>query len=244
MTSIKRTALIFSLLASGVIALLFFVYFVALMTVYYTLAELLILFVLVSPLLSFIIKRYWHSADDDVILYPLFMTALLALALLVAAVANKNRFNPRLDVQRMIMVRHFVGHMGSYAHIKYSDEYSGKGYLVGKAIVVNSSSEEVDNLYFHLPGRIRASKPDEVGTVILVHCSTENTGEYEGGGAASRKNCDIEIFDKATRVIIGSESFSGATPSSIVAPAGSGNSAERPTEDMVKYLAGLPVRAR
>jgi hypothetical protein len=89
---------------------------------------------------------------------------------------------------RSSVVRPFAGHLNEYNDIpglknafpESRDDHFGGGraissertggygrpYVTGKVIPVNKAANKVDNLYFSLPKTFRATKPEEVGTIV------------------------------------------------------------------------------
>src|SRR5262249_27247897 len=73
------------------------------------------------------------------------------------------------------------------------------GKVKGKMVVVNVNERKIDDLYFALPDHLRASKPEEVATVVLL---TWGKIRISGNGPISsftsveyQMICQVRVFD-------------------------------------------------
>src|SRR5947199_9432348 len=80
---------------------------------------------------------------------------------------------------------------------------------LGKVVMVNADNLSLDNLHFAIPDDLRAWTPAEVTTVVQLRTQDREVGRYEGGGRALQQTVTVTVFDKASRVLLGSATFTG-----------------------------------
>src|SRR5262249_8471941 len=112
----------------------------------------------------------------------------------------------------------------------------------GKVLPVSVTDKKVDWFYYDVPQDMRATTPEEVGTVVQLFWGEDKVGEYHpGGGGAYVRTCRVVVIDHEKRLAVGEASFRGGDP-----PRSSRNGVSQhgsyPTESMVSFLKSLPKR--
>jgi hypothetical protein len=111
---------------------------------------------------------------------------------------------------------------------------------VGKMVLVDQASKEVDWTLFDLPDDLRATKPEEVVTVVLLNWRKGKVGDYEGGGAAYQQNVTVTVIDLATKTVLCYNEIYGGPPPQNIDSRSSEGTGSKPTKELVEYLKGLP----
>jgi hypothetical protein len=115
------------------------------------------------------------------------------------------------------------------------------GTSVKKVVVIDVADKDVDSLHFDLPDDLRAATPAEVTTVVWLNWSKNQIGTYTGGGSAYQWSCQVTVIDKATRTTIRQQTFTGSRPpQSVRARRGTSHSGDKPTDQVINFLRGLP----
>jgi hypothetical protein len=167
----------------------------------------------------------------------------------------------------------FHSYLDSYTNVDgFKKEVVDHGYIVGKVIVMDlSNSRFVDSLrrklgidswnqincreFRKLPVGLRASTPEEVGTIVWLIWGRERVGTYmeyrllrgdRVGPSAYRITCEVVVINKAKTAILDRVKFSGDDPpEKISKPSESlmnfDEYGSRPTEQIVKYIKSLPI---
>jgi len=110
----------------------------------------------------------------------------------------------------------------------------------GKMVVVNVEKRGIDDLHFDLPGDLSASKPDEVGTVVLLRW--EERQMLKGPNALLARPepgmyCmvgKVKVFDWESKSEIASATIYGDPPPGYKIPG------PKPKTQVLKYLTDLP----
>ena len=125
-------------------------------------------------------------------------------------------------------------------------------YRTGKVLIVDRKLRAVDETQRWVPDGMRALRPEEVQTLIAVNkCYETEVGQYERltrrpqsqmppGPVASEHSCDLVLIDFPGRTLIGSATLT--RPARLVISRGSSGAAGRPNEEIVRFVAFLPVR--
>ena len=125
-------------------------------------------------------------------------------------------------------------------------------YRTGKVLIVDRKLRAVDETQRWVPDGMRALRPEEVQTLIAVNkCYETEVGQYERltrrpqsqmppGPVASEHSCDLVLIDLPGRTLIGSATLT--RPARLVISRGSSGAAGRPNEEIVRFVAFLPVR--
>ena len=110
----------------------------------------------------------------------------------------------------------------------------------GKMIVIDRKAQAVDDLFFELPDALRAGKPEEVGTVVLIDWSKEKIDQYKNGAPAYQHSAKVTVIDHAARAVIGSSDFKGDEPPMEIDSNASEGNGSKPTKEIIHYLTTLP----
>jgi hypothetical protein len=121
-------------------------------------------------------------------------------------------------------------------------------YMRGKAAILDEKTGHVDSAHFKLQEELRASTPDEVGTIVLLTCTSIEVGRYAEPGRTTPSDapgayqwvCAATVIDRIIPAELDSEHFEGSVPPSRSSGPAYGN---LPTAEIIKYLEGLPRRA-
>ncbi len=184
-----------------------------------------------------------------VILFVLVITILFA----VLRSANQ-RSNWRL-------AEFAKAHGAEYASMATLDEASGGAYIKGKVMVLDIGESIGDNAIAEpfkpklnalsevhgMIGRLRADKPEEIGTVVLLKWSGERAGTYSDASLAYRSSCESIIIDVDRRAVVDRVFFVGGDPprSHVQYRSKSGERiwGKAPSRhDISAYIKGLPKR--
>jgi len=95
-------------------------------------------------------------------------------------------------------------------YLSFTSAQQGEPYVRGKVITVDTRRKAVDHLYFDLPQELRATRPDEVGTVVWVECTSVTTVVRRTGGSTNNTvdyRCEVTVIDKAASAIVGQQTF-------------------------------------
>jgi hypothetical protein len=114
----------------------------------------------------------------------------------------------------------------------------GEPRVVGKVLPINLDGRKPDHLYFDMPEGMRAAKPEEVGTVVLLNWGKEQVGTYTGGGAAYQQTCQVTVVNHKTKKVIVSQMFLGGEPPQTTKSSTATGSSPGP--DIVRFLGQLP----
>ena len=124
-------------------------------------------------------------------------------------------------------------------------------YLKGKVLFLSENNNDalgrkaskIDPLHFSWNGtveQIRATRPEEVGTVVLVKTELDRAFEYTDGHTAWTPFCTVTIIDLSVPAVVGGRGFTGEKPSSETAATGFDEVGAFPTDKVLDYIAGLP----
>jgi len=130
---------------------------------------------------------------------------------------------------------------------------TGLPHISPKIVIINEFGRggvpALSWLTLDLPQNLRASKPEEVGTVVLWSRGEVRSGSYGDGTPAMTKFIDISVIDRHRALRIGGKRLSGSDPpEKIKVPywhRGPGNpvsGGEVRLEEVVKYIVSLPVK--
>lgn len=119
------------------------------------------------------------------------------------------------------------------------------GLNKGKLIVVHNKKQLMDGIYRSLPKDMRAERPEEVETNILVGWEelliSGKPGFFFGDGRARyRRHCVVKIIDLANMAEIHQTTFYGSEP---YARRKRGSSyGSWPTDEVENYIRNLPKK--
>jgi hypothetical protein len=119
------------------------------------------------------------------------------------------------------------------------------GKVKGKMVVVNVTERRIDDLHFALSDDLRASRPEEVTTVVLV---TWGKVKISGDGPISsissveyQQTCQVKVFDWESKSAIASHTFFGGFPQGSLRSMEESVTGPKPDDrQMLTFLAGLP----
>ena len=134
------------------------------------------------------------------------------LILLIAAIVIGGLFFAGRGIYRFILTQPFRPFMSAYQDQNLKPESPGEDYVVGKVVVIDKDKPQVHGIHFRLPEELRASSPEEVGTVVWLSWGEKVVGTYTDGSKGYRRTCNVTIIDQANRQITGSRTFLGSNP--------------------------------
>jgi len=148
----------------------------------------------------------------------------------------------------------FSGYIPTYVMVAESAGTPESPYVRGKVIPIDVVGKQVDDLWFKIPDALRASNPQDVGTVLLINCTSEIAGYYfpEDAKPSSsntsntigrRWMCATDLVDEGSHHVLDVQHFTGVEPPNSI----DGNqlfdvSGPKPYGQMIFYLTGLPRR--
>lgn len=133
----------------------------------------------------------------------------------------------------------FKDHIEAYLAMAKEQPEQG-AYVKGQIVVVDVREKTVDEgVFFALPAALRASGPDEVGTVVLLKWGVAFVGHFENRagvdqGSASVSKCEVTVIDKSIPAILERRTFQSKA---VVRGIDGG---AKPIAEIVEYLAQLP----
>jgi hypothetical protein len=127
---------------------------------------------------------------------------------------------------------------------------SGSLYIRGKVLPIrydsrkDGQSEVQADVYWALPSELRASSPDDVGTVVWLSWTSEQSVERKGIMVhlyGVQHICRVTVIDKKTDTMLGYRIFRGVDPRK---PNREGCDADgKPIPAIIKYLTDLRRRS-
>jgi hypothetical protein len=99
-----------------------------------------------------------------------------------------------------------IHHYSFPSSIKFS-----QGSIRGKILPINMNKMEIDQVYYDLPDQIRATNPNEVGTLAWLEWEAIPVGQYYTGKGYTYK-CTLWLVDNSNSVIIARNEFLGTDP--------------------------------
>jgi hypothetical protein len=108
--------------------------------------------------------------------------------------------------------RPFTGHLEELSSTSGLKTLTGEPYIVGKWVVIDKTgiSYSIDD-HWALPGKNRATNPDNVRMVVVLDHSYDIVGSY-GGYEARREKCTLTVIDRMIPAIVHSKVFYGGDP--------------------------------
>jgi hypothetical protein len=159
------------------------------------------------------------------------------------------------SINNAIYLGPFKDHVREYVTVSglknpaRSSPHRTQAYLKGKIIPVNKTENKIDDIYYSLPEGLRATKPEDVGTIVWLdwgedkvghYCSEYIPGCFSSDDPAIVNTCDVTIIDKSIPAIVVERNFRGSDPPQKTK--GGGASGSMPTEEIVDYLQNLPKK--
>jgi hypothetical protein len=110
----------------------------------------------------------------------------------------------------------------------------------GKAVMVDTAERKLHYFQESLPDDLRAATPAEVTTVVQLRFTDQEVGWYVGGGRALKVTCNVTVVDRASHVVLGTASFTGADPPLVTsAHPGEDVRGTLPVKDIIDFLKQL-----
>ena len=143
----------------------------------------------------------------------------------------------------------FLPYMEQYRAAGKAVDAEGGPYIRGKVLVLRPDEVEPEDgainwrmniVYFGLPEELRATTPEEVGTLVWVRCGEKAVGTYTDGTSAYQGYCVVTVTDWTLRSTVGQQLFEGIEPKSYKTGPGSRHAGEPATRLIVEWLASLP----
>jgi hypothetical protein len=111
----------------------------------------------------------------------------------------------------------FRGHLDQYVSIPDLKDGPGGTSISKKILPIDKTYKTIElGVYNSLPVEMRATKPQEVGTVVWVvwgqdrYATWVNTSTGAAAGTQYVRTCEVTVIDLSARRIIGRRSFRGA----------------------------------
>jgi hypothetical protein len=140
----------------------------------------------------------------------------------------------------------FLGSLPGYLEPGPLAPAEGEPYLAGRVVSVDLRNGTMHPYFLSLPPELRATAPDQVGTVVWVDEQKEVTGTFSGNLPALRRHWQVTLIDLKARCVIQQFDIAGAAPPGQVAKENLHDEEARtgrsPAKDVTKYLARLPRR--
>jgi len=166
---------------------------------------------------------------------------IIGWVLLGVAVAGVAGFFGVRMILRANKVKPFKEHLETYTkNVDQREKEFTSKKPIGKCITVDMEKNEVDHLYFDLPDDLQAETPDQVATIVQLYWGKQQVNEYSNGKPALKQRCDVLVVDKATMEPVAAGTFWGSDPPSQIKSSQSEGSGDKPTDQVVAFLKGLP----
>ncbi|MCG3174658.1 MAG: hypothetical protein GMKNLPBB_02918 [Myxococcota bacterium] len=136
----------------------------------------------------------------------------------------------------------FISVRGEYSELHRLPNEHLPPYVTQKILAIDPSGN-ISPLHLKIPKGLRATKADEVGTVLIVEYTEDIVGHYQGGGKALVNVCTVNIVDVNARRKLATRVFRGTAPPSAKPWSGSDASGSSPNRDVLKFIRKLPRRA-
>jgi hypothetical protein len=172
-------------------------------------------------------------------LFYLFGAGGFAVIFVIGAIVS--------SVRDAVLLGPFNNYVSEYSSISgfknpvKGDRSSTKPYIKGKVITINKQENRIDSIYYDLPEDLRATKPDEVGTIAWLEWGEDKIGTYTDGDDAIVITCQVTVIDKSIPRIVSKTNFEGIEPPRVKRSSESGTG-PIPTQKIVDYLRDLPKK--
>jgi hypothetical protein len=136
----------------------------------------------------------------------------------------------------------FRGAMSAYLAAPAGAVPNGTAHASGKMVVVDTTKKDVDwDIFFALPDNVRASSPQEVGTIVqLTWAKIHSPPDYDNGAPAYVQNCHVLVIDAKTKQQLFEQFLQGTEPPSSIDSTQSEGCGSKPTDQVLNFLKGLP----
>jgi len=170
--------------------------------------------------------------------------AVLAIVIIVGIVVGITESR-----KKSAAIAPFQAHLSEYITISgLTSEPSPEGqyirgpYIRGKAIIMDTKDNKIDDIFFNLPDDLVAATPEEVGTVVWLKWANVLVGHYTPSGASGyKRTCEVTLIDMLEKAVINKKTFTGSSPPSSKTSGGDAYGS-KPTGDVIDYLKSLPRR--
>lgn len=116
----------------------------------------------------------------------------------------------------------------------------GKGASM-RAVRKEEPTTRISTLMLRLPTRLRATRHEEVQSVVWLKYSQSLQGGFGDGSGAYREACDVTLVDLSIPAIIDKRSFRGSGPADFKSMDNNQDTrGGSPNGQILKYLVGLP----
>ena len=118
----------------------------------------------------------------------------------------------------------------------------GAHAVAGKMVVVDTAKRDLDwDVFFGLPDDRRATKPQEVGTIVqLTWAKNQVQPGYENGAPAFVQTCRVVVIDRKSGTQLYDQTFQGGQPPDSIDSTSSQGVGSKPTDKVLDFLKGLP----
>jgi hypothetical protein len=218
--------------------------------------------------ISEMLKHKWGEYNWRVVLIGLAPFLLILSPIPIMGVNYVIR-----TVTGKAVIKPFIPHLSEYINLdQLKSDPESTPYIVGKVIFVDLYEYEEPNApprkiktdffaqvdmkwtkqlnYYEfagLPSDLRASSPEEVGTIIWLIWDAKTEGVYSAGDvktniSACRIVCRMKIIDRKRLTIVGEKEFFGGDPPKTKRISGISRAAygSKPSSQIVKYIESLP----
>ena len=175
---------------------------------------------------------------------PMFWRVrLMLLIVVVLALAGFGGYWGVAAAIRSSQAAPFKPHVAEYLAVP--DGPAAPAPLRGKMVVVDKKTQDIDwDVFFGLPDALRASRPEEVGTIVWLEYGREQgQGVYIDGKdrrPSFCQTCEVTVIDRAGRAVIGAALVHGGPPPERIQEGDKEGVGPRPTAEVIDYLKGLP----
>jgi hypothetical protein len=97
------------------------------------------------------------------------------------------------------------------------EQASIRPHIKGKIVLIDKNARAISTWQMELPSALRATRPDEVGTIVWIKERKEKVGEYvdlsgRSEGSAYMYVWDLTLIDKSIPAIVGRATLRGSDP--------------------------------
>jgi hypothetical protein len=149
---------------------------------------------------------------------------------------------------REVPLKPFQAHLNEYLLKETSTGAESLGSIPsnpirGKIITINVKAKSVDPLFLQLSKDLKATRPEEVGTIVLLKRGGDLVASYTDGSNCSAQTVDVTIIDNMSgEKIAVKNNFRGDEP--VCSGFSSGHAEDTwgpaPDDQIIAYLESLP----
>jgi hypothetical protein len=171
------------------------------------------------------------------------IAVVIGLVLVIVGAAAKSFIG---SAQEQKLGESFLPHLVTYLEAEITDDLQNAPAIRGKLLTIDIDRKAVDYWTFpKLSEPLRASRPEEVGTLALIQYGRQHIGYYqnvdtqERTGEAYRSFARVSLVDWATKTRTTKKVFLGSDPAAQLTRDGDCASTQ-PMFQIVEYLESLP----